>query len=935
MAKLTVFATLSVVLIVVIPSSSFPGPGAVVSSKFYFPHFVSSDNAQTTFIVSNSGSGDAEVVFTAYDDKGDVISDGSNPASVTIFGQSQARLDFCDLFNIERHKRLTGWVKAESGNRQLSAWMMMSLDRIQGDQLDALLVSDQTANRMAFSAVFQTADTVTGISLANPNSQAAQVKATLYSEGRLADMREFQIPAFGHRTWFLHDLLRSDAPIGHVEIESSVGLVGFQQFSQEHEWTAVPMQLPEETSELVIPLSALDNFDNYWVGIALANVGDSDLNLTLSAWGRDLNLLAVPVQRLVKSHGELVSLVSDLFGSLPSVDAFIRVKADLDPARVFDGKPVISGLAIVGRTDLRALASIPLAVPPLPTLHVESSGHGFFIIPSDNRAAATSADKDKPKEKEKEKDQDNKDNDKEKGRCKDKDKGKDDAKGKDKCVNEAPAVNAGPDQTITLPDVATLSGTAADDGLPLGSTLMVSWAKVSGPGAVTFATANALSTTASFSSAGSYVLRLTATDGTLSSTSDMTIVVNPAPPPRGLPGLTDFVSHAPPTSGRYAYNTFKPGAPGFPSAGQSYVDPVFGSTITRLSDVGGANEGDYNLYVKNGFWNANGTYHTFTNTATGTADVINASTGAIVRSDTGFTFDSSFDPVDPDILWKWSGADLRKYIISTGVETTEKTFPAPLQTLGGTTDWISADGRYFLLAWNGALHVWRRSGDVTYSGSIIHTIGNGWAGMTPDGKYVAVVDDPNGTNYRYSYAINHSAQTLSSSGVMFWNSSLNDDHADLLSASDGKNYAISANSYDGYIYAVDIAQNMSGKTPDEQAAANRLLIKTDWNVLGDYHFSCVARGPFRDWCVVSTISTDDAFDSSPAWYPFKSEIFAVNVLTGAVNRYAHHRSRSVTLATYDRYPRANVDWDGTGIIFSSDYDFPGSNTNYSDLYRIR
>ena len=156
MAKLTVFATLSVVLIVVIPSSSFPGPGAVVSSRFYFPHFVSSDNAQTTFIVSNSGSGDAEVVFTAYDDKGDVISDGSNPASATIFGQSQARLDFCDLFNIERHKRLTGWVKAESGNRQLSAWMMMSLDRIQGDQLDALLVSDQTANRMAFSAVFQT-----------------------------------------------------------------------------------------------------------------------------------------------------------------------------------------------------------------------------------------------------------------------------------------------------------------------------------------------------------------------------------------------------------------------------------------------------------------------------------------------------------------------------------------------------------------------------------------------------------------------------------------------------------------------------------------------------------------------------------------------------------------------------------------------------------
>src|SRR5207244_1425491 len=105
---------------------------------------------------------------------------------------------------------------------------------------------------------------------------------------------------------------------------------------------------------------------------------------------------------------------------------------------------------------------------------------------------------------------------------------------------------------------ASLNGTASDDGLPAGSTLTTTWSKVSGPGTVTFGNANALSTTAEFSVKGVYVLRLTASDGALSGTSNITIVVNPSGP---LPGLTDFATHAPPSSGTYAYNTFKPGAP--------------------------------------------------------------------------------------------------------------------------------------------------------------------------------------------------------------------------------------------------------------------------------------------------------------------------------------------------------------------------------------
>ena len=90
-------------------------------------------------------------------------------------------------------------------------------------------------------------------------------------------------------------------------------------------------------------------------------------------------------------------------------------------------------------------------------------------------------------------------------------------------TNRAPVVDAGPDATVTMPASVSLAGTASDDGLPAGSALAVTWSKVSGPGTVSFGDANAAATSASFSAAGDYVLRLGATDGELS-TNDTTTV---------------------------------------------------------------------------------------------------------------------------------------------------------------------------------------------------------------------------------------------------------------------------------------------------------------------------------------------------------------------------------------------------------------------------
>ncbi len=87
-------------------------------------------------------------------------------------------------------------------------------------------------------------------------------------------------------------------------------------------------------------------------------------------------------------------------------------------------------------------------------------------------------------------------------------------------ANQSPTVSAGDSQTVEA--TASLNGTANDDGLP-GNGLFVQWSKLSGPGDVAFDNGTALNTTARFSAPGEYALRLSATDGDITTSSDVLI----------------------------------------------------------------------------------------------------------------------------------------------------------------------------------------------------------------------------------------------------------------------------------------------------------------------------------------------------------------------------------------------------------------------------
>lgn len=115
-------------------------------------------------------------------------------------------------------------------------------------------------------------------------------------------------------------------------------------------------------------------------------------------------------------------------------------------------------------------------------------------------------------------------------------------------LNTAPTVNVvGSTLAIVAGGTANLTGVVADDGQPSG-TVTVTWSKVFGPGTVTFGNANAAITTATVSANGTYLLRLTATDGVLSSYDEVFLIqtagIGPVlrPVPRVFLGNTEITT---------------------------------------------------------------------------------------------------------------------------------------------------------------------------------------------------------------------------------------------------------------------------------------------------------------------------------------------------------------------------------------------------------
>lgn len=424
-----------------------------------------------------------------------------------------------------------------------------------------------------------------------------------------------------------------------------------------------------------------------------------------------------------------------------------------------------------------------------------------------------------------------------------------------------------------------------------------------------------------------------ACQGTTANPSTQPPAFVPLAPSSFLPN--DGSVQAPPTAGLLGYNSFIPGSGGFPARGGTYVDPNFGGTVRRLTDtLGFRNQED----IYGHHWaNANGSL-AFSRTSA--FNIINTTTGDEVYTNQPLgtvASDIAWDAIDPNRYYFYQGANLtcRNLVEQRNVV---KIFPSTLEPNGGSLNTQDRSGRYFTVRYGGTNKLWDSQTDIIYSGEVQPLSSTGWVAITPDGNYLVTAAGPN--KEHYSYAIDHTTQSISSTPVNFW--TLCGDHGALVSAANGENYFITfdCDTSPG-IYRVDITVPQTPLEVTKQHDDNLLLLPLAFTPVNtnEGHISAVSKeGPNQNWVffdsetlggdpfVLATIT----FVPFLPWQPYEQEIIAMNVVTSEMRRYAHHRSRGLS-SSYYAQPRISCSWDGSIILWTSNYN-TSSPTGYADMY---
>lgn len=399
-------------------------------------------------------------------------------------------------------------------------------------------------------------------------------------------------------------------------------------------------------------------------------------------------------------------------------------------------------------------------------------------------------------------------------------------------------------------------------------------------------------------------------------------------PCSGVATVSDSLSHPPPTSGAQAYNSMVR-----PALGASYQDSVFCKTVIRLTDIGAIANEDQNY-----------TFHAINADRTlffhkhGQTDICAIPTGSVIYANQPVGLSSSeirWSMTDPDKYYFWNGTILSRRNLAAQTTTTIKDFGATLQAMGGSHNYQDKTDRYFIVMYGDTAKVWDSQTNTIYANPIapLPAVANATVTISPSGNNIltwASADaEPN--KLHYAYAINHGTQSISTSPVQWWG--IGTSHAAIVSASDGKDYAIIEEDYaEGAVYRCDLTVSCAGLTDAQQRAAQyRLLLDPSFNA---YHFANVSVGSLQDWCFISyeEFSTDNFNQVPSSWYPRKSEIVAVNVITGVCRRLAHHRSRGLAAGYYPQ-PKPSCDPKGVFVLWSSNMNI-STPAEYCDLYGI-
>ena len=372
------------------------------------------------------------------------------------------------------------------------------------------------------------------------------------------------------------------------------------------------------------------------------------------------------------------------------------------------------------------------------------------------------------------------------------------------------------------------------------------------------------------------------------------------------------------------YDTFVP-----PPVGGSYVDPVFGSTIKRVSNALGtpnADGGGYLTWIEDEYSAANAF-----NNDNSKFILVHQSYFALYDGsgfylhDLPFEINSSSEPrwsrKDNVTLYYHSGNMLKSYNISTGGISVVHTFSEYSSISGNGEMDISLDGDHFVYSGNGRyIFVYQISTDAKFP--VFDTAGRGFDSVyiTPNNN--VIVSWPTSGTVRYT------GQELFDINMNFLRQVGHaDGHKHLTRDTNGSEVLIWTNSND----AQPIANCNNGIVKINLADATQTcLAQLDWSLA--VH---ITAPDGNGSAYVETYAPSNPEPGSSGWVAYTNELLQVKLDGSGVVRWAHHRSRP--LNSYNYQPKMTVSRDGTRALYASNYDLQnidGYTTEYSDTYLI-
>lgn len=364
-----------------------------------------------------------------------------------------------------------------------------------------------------------------------------------------------------------------------------------------------------------------------------------------------------------------------------------------------------------------------------------------------------------------------------------------------------------------------------------------------------------------------------------------------------------------------------------PPVATSYLDPVFGTAIRRISDArnqpNSADSGNVAFIV-----NEYSTMSPFSQDNSWILLVHQSYFALYDREgryvkDLPFDISASAEPrwsrQDPNLLYYVFGNSLKSYDVVTGARTGIRTF-AEYSTLGGEGESdLCFDGDHLVLV--GDRHdifVYELSTDR--KGPVLDATGHGFdnVSITP-GDRVIVTWHQAGGGLRagielYDRDMNRLRQLASVGG-----------HMDVGRDTDGQGILLWANAADPQAPADCLNGVVKIRLADGERTC---VLSLDWSL--GFHVSAPDSG---DSFFVSTYAPGG---TPPAgWRRYTDELLRVRLDGSDVGRLAHHRSRPFN--SYYYMPRATVSRDGSRLVYSSNYALPavlGYPPYYSDVYLV-